>query len=200
MRHFLCCADVVIIALMVHSPLKKTRKGTRDGRKKMQIFSYVFRLQKTEATSSISRNKIALCACWAHPDGCTDRLQEGGEVWLKGRFLEPFCKPPCCYKVLGCLTVPCKWPLKYSSASSYAAAELCSSSSRAAVPTQPLRAHGQSPAIVGQHPNGDPQAGGMQIKHQHVTLSGEPALAQHFGLAFGLHVLGSASFFCWDRW
>lgn len=62
-RHFLCCADVVIIALMVHSPLKKTRKGTRDGRKKMQIFSYVFRLQKTEATSSTSRNKIALCAC-----------------------------------------------------------------------------------------------------------------------------------------
>lgn len=34
-----------------------------------------------------------------------------------------------------------------------------------------------------------PQAGGMQIRCQHVPLSGKPALAQHFGVALGLHAL-----------
>lgn len=46
--------------------------------------------------------------------------------------------------------------------------------------------------MLGRHLNGEPQAGGMQIRRQHMPFSGEPALAQHFGLAFGLRALGSA--------
>lgn len=48
---------------MVHLSLEKKKREQEMEEEKMQMFWYVFRPQKTEVTSNISRNVIALCVC-----------------------------------------------------------------------------------------------------------------------------------------
>lgn len=112
------------------------------------------------------------------------RSEEGLQLTLKlcfyhlASFLESYGKLPRCYnKVLGCHRVPS--PLRVTS-SQIIKIQQCQLllSSRAlqqqqqqscGTQTKPLRVCRQSHATAGQQLNGDPQAGGMQIRHQHVA-------------------------------
>lgn len=186
----------------------------------MQMLCYVFRCQKTEVTGNISRNTISLCAEHTRVDasmgsrkGVKCSSEEGLQSSLKlcfyhlASFPERFCKLPCCYnKVLGCPIVPppqlkvtlsqiiVKEQQRRLLLSGRALQQQQSDSTQ----TKPLRACRRSHATPGRHLNGDSQAGGMQIRCQHVPLSGEPALAQPapWYCIWAVSVLGSApSFF-----